>query len=339
MATLHPNKNEALTDFIARSIADAEILASFENEEACADACKMVWNSQQGESVMSAEIAAMKQAKMNQFYSVKSDRPDIMVKDIDLQKRTVTGLYNAYYFLDSVQDVLIPGAAAKSISDRGPNGNSVEKIKHALFHDLTKLPGKIIQLVEKEVEFAGQKIFGQYFETLMSQSTDGTDTLIKYQEKIYDNHSIGYRYNNLIYIDTESKEWNYWLNLLLNPGEALKWGYMFIVKEITLWEGSTVGFGANKLTPYMGVKSNDKQLVQLKIYERMDALTKQLKSGTVSDKSMQSFELQMLQLKQMISESFEVEPSAKDTLIKTSEPDTKQEAQLYDYLNQRLFTN
>jgi hypothetical protein len=339
MATLHPNKNEALTDFIARSIADAEIMASFDSEESCADACKMVWEAQ-GESVMSAEMARIKQEKLDRFYSVKSDRPDIMVKDIDLQKRTVTGIYNAYYFVDSVQDVLIPGAAAKSISDRGPKGNSVEKIKHALFHDLTKLPGKIITLVEQEVEFAGRKIFGQYFETLMSQSTDGTDTLIKYQEKIYDNHSIGFRYNNLIYLDQESKEWNMWLNLLINPEEALKCGYMFIIKEITLWEGSTVGFGANKLTPYMGVKSNDKQLVQMKIYERMDALKNQLKSGTVSDKSMQSFELQMLQLKQMISESFEVETSVKDTLIKPSEPDTKQEGtQLYDYLNQRLFTN
>jgi len=339
MATLHPNRNEALTDFVARSIADAEILASFDSEEACVEACKMIWNAQ-GESVMSAEIARMKQDKLNQFYSVKSDRPEILVKDIDLQKRTVTGLYNAYNYLDSSNDVLIPGVAAKSISDRGPAGNSIEKIKHALFHDLTKLPGKITTLVEKEVEFIGRKIFGLYFETAMSQSTDGTDTLIKYQEKIYDNHSIGYRYNNLMYIDPESKEWNMWLSILLNPEKAIADGYMFIVKEITLWEGSTVGFGANKLTPYMGVKSNDKQLVQMKLYERMDGLTKQLKNGTVSDKSMQLFELQIAQIKQMISESFEIETSLKDTLKR--EPavdDTKDEGQsAYEYLNQRLFT-
>jgi hypothetical protein len=68
---------------------------------------------------------------------------------------------------------------------------------------------------------------------------------------------------------------------------------------------------------------------------------KQLKSGTVSDKSMQSFELQVAQIKQMISESFEIETSLKDTFEKKpAVDDTKKETQsAYDYLNQHLFTH
>lgn len=259
-------------------------------------------------------VIAEKQKKMDTFYKVKGENPNLMIKDVDIQTRTVTGLYNAYYYVDSDRDVLITGTAAKSINDRGPESQAAAKIKHALFHDLTKLPGKIIILKEGEVVFNGQKVKGIYFETKMSDTEDGNDTLIKYQEGIYDNHSIGFRYLQLDYIDIESDSWNMILDMLINPEEATKYGYLYLVKEINLFEGSTVAFGANSLTPYLGVKSlEDKALVQMKLFERMDRLNKQLTSGTVSDNAMKTFELQILQIKQMMSELFETAPFVKPT--------------------------
>lgn len=262
------------------------------------------------------EIELLKQEKLNTFYPVKSENPYLTIKDIDLTKRIVTGFYSTFYYFDKDYDVLLPGTAKKSIDERGVNSNAIGKIKHLLFHDLTKMPGKILTLEEKTID----NITGIYFETKMLNTIDGNDTLIKYQEEVYDNHSIGFRYLQLEWIDNESEEWDRILALLINPEDAEKVGYLWLVKEIDLFEGSTVAFGANQLTPYLGVKSNNKELVKVKLFERMDLLTKQLKTGTVSDESMRTFELQILQIKQMINE---FEPFNKSTLIKPDEKDTQ----------------
>ena len=86
----------------------------------------------------------------SKYYSVKSSQVKAIV-DVSTSGRTVTGFYNAYNFIDSDGDVLIQGSAKKSIKERGPKSNAVAKIKHALNHDLTQLPGKIVNLEEKTV--------------------------------------------------------------------------------------------------------------------------------------------------------------------------------------------
>ena len=261
------------------------------------------------------QIEILKQKKLNTFYQVKSENPYLTIKDIDMTKRIVTGFYNTCYYFDKDADVLIPGSAKKSIQDRGVNSSAPGKIKHALFHDLTRLPGKIQVLEEKTID----NLTGIYFETKMLNTVDGNDTLIKYQEEIYDNHSIGFNYLQIEYIEEDSDEWKRILDLLINPEEAEKNGYLFLVKEINLYEGSTVAFGANRLTPYLGSKSSNPEHVKIKLFERMDLLTKQLKTGTVSDESMINFELQILQIKQMINE---LEPDKKDTLKEPSNKST-----------------
>lgn len=251
-------------------------------------------------------------------YVVKTASANI--QDVDMTKRIVTGFYNSYNYFDGGRDVLLPGCAAKSIADRGPDSNSVQKIKHLLDHNWTKLPGKIQVLKEATVN----GITGMYFETKMAGTTLGNDTLINYQEKVYDNHSIGFQYLDIEYIDSESKDWVMYLNMLLNPADAEKVGYMYVCKEVKLYEGSTVAFGENSLTPYLGSKTQNKEALALKIGDRIGLLEKQLKSGTQSDDSLQSFEMQLLQLKQFINEIFTLEPSPKDTLIKgRTDNDTK----------------
>ena len=265
-----------------------------------------------------------KNERLDRPFAVKTiEGSKIAIKDIDLTKRIVTGFYNTYNYFDSDYDVLLSGSAKKSIAERGVGSNATAKIKHALFHDLTKLPGKIQVLDERTIDLNGLKVTGIYFETKMLDTTDGNDTLIKYQEEVYDNHSIGFRYLDLEFIDKESEMWDTYLSILLNPEDADNAGFMYIVKEIKLYEGSTVAFGSNQLTPFLGVKSQDKTLLKMKVFERIDKLYKQLKVGTVSDESMKMFELQLLQLKQLYLEISEVKPSLKDTLKKPSVSDTE----------------
>ena len=231
------------------------------------------------------------------FYSVKAS-PVKAITNVDTTGRIVTGFYNAYNFIDSEGDVLIPGAAKKSIKERGPKSNAVAKIKHALHHDLTQLPGKIVNLEEKTVN----GITGIYFETQMADTTLGNDTLKNYLEGIYDNHSIGFQFVQTEFIEKGAKGWDKYYQTLLNPAEADARGYMFVCKEIMLYEGSTVAFGANSLTPYLGVKSDNKESFKLALIDRLSKLENTLRNGTQSDDMMKTFEIQVLQLKEMVAE-------------------------------------
>lgn len=236
------------------------------------------------------------------------------VKDVDMSKRVVTGVSNMFYWFDSDWDVLLPGCTLKSVEERGPQSNMPGKIKHALFHDLTKLPSKVQVLDERRLPDGNT---GQYFETRMLNTNDGNDTLIKYQEGVYDQHSIGFRYLDIEMVDSESDVWQKWLDQLINPEDAEKVGFMFIVKEIKQYEFSTVSFGANSLTPYLGVKSENKEAVLLKLNGKIDSITKLLRNGkNITDEGFYNLELELLQLKQLQSEYILSEPSIKDTLIK-----------------------
>jgi hypothetical protein len=105
------------------------------------------------------------------------------------------------------------------------------------------------------------------------------------------------------------------MSVLVNPQDAEDAGYYFVVSEIKQFEWSPVAFGANELTPYLGVKSGNKDGMAIKVMERIDLLGKQLRHGRQSDETMYGYELEILQLKQIISELFLQGPSIKDTLV------------------------
>ena len=237
--------------------------------------------------------------KKSAHYSVKS--ADANIIDVSTSSRIVTGFFNSYNFFDSDKDVLIMGAAKKSIDERGVNSNAVAKIKHALNHDLTTLVGKL-QVLEETTK---NGITGIYFESKIANTTLGNDTLINYKEGIYDNHSIGFKYNQLSLIESEKNPvaWNEVVSKLLNPEEAEKYGYLYLVKEINLFEGSTVAFGANSLTPFLGVKSGSKESMTLALVSKLNQLEYTVKNGMQSDEMLSTFELQIKQFKQILKEN------------------------------------
>jgi len=250
--------------------------------------------------------------KKSAHYSVKS--ADANILDVSTSSRIVTGFFNSYNFFDSDKDVLIMGAAKKSIDERGVNSNAVAKIKHALNHDLTTLVGKL-QVLEETTK---NGITGIYFESKIANTTLGNDTLINYKEGIYDNHSIGFKYNQLSLIESEKNPvaWNEVVSKLVNPEEAEKYGYLYLVKEINLFEGSTVAFGANSLTPFLGVKSGNKESITLALVSKLNQLESTVKNGMQSDEMLSTFELQIKQFKQILKEIEVAEVFDKSTLSK-----------------------
>ena len=90
---------------------------------------------------------------------------------------------------------------------------------------------------------------------------------------------------------------------------AEKAGFLFLIKEIELFEGSTVAIGANELTPFLGVKSNDPVLQRMALNDKITLIEKQLKKGKQSDAMLYDFSIQLRQIKQMINEMDESKKS------------------------------
>lgn len=275
--------------------------------------------------------------KTSTFYKTRTNT-GLSVKDVDLAKRTVQVIYSAMNFFDSDFDVLRPGAFSKSINERGPNSNAKAKIKHFLFHDPNRMPGKIEVLEEREID--GQVV--EYAEVKLSESTDGTDTLIKYQEGIYDNHSIGFQYvpGKIELVEQGQEEFEKIVATLSNPEEAVANGFLYNVTEVKQFEGSTVSFGANSQTPLLGVKSENKEGAILKIFEKLDRMQSVMKSGQLSDEGFMNLEIEMNQIKQGLKTYFELseKPSAKESLHSETDTSTvvKSDQLFFEHLKSKL---
>jgi hypothetical protein len=282
------------------------------------------------------DLEAILQKKVSTCYKVK-DAFKAVTKDVDMSKRTVKVIPNTFYYYDSDGDVLLKGSTVKSIADRGPESSAPGKIKNVYAHDLKVQIGKPTLMDERVVD--GMNC--QYAESEILNTTKGNDTLIEYQEGVIDNHSIGFQYmsNGLELVTADDADWNKWLSVLMNPNDAEDEGYMFLVSEIKQFEWSPVAFGANALTPYLGVKSENKDGLAIKVLERIDLLGKQLRHGRQSDETMQNYELEVLQLKQIINELFLQGPSIKDTLIEKRRRNSQDTATELDISRVNFFQN
>jgi phage head maturation protease len=236
------------------------------------------------------------------------------VKDVDLEKRTVTGIFNSAFYIDSDLDMLLPGAATKSISERGVGSTSGNKIKHLKDHDWSKNIARLDVLDERKVEINGKEVNGIYHESYYPESQDSTDLLIKIQEGLYDARSIGFQYEKMVYCAKESDNvdaltnWGLYLPMALNPEKAEEAGYFWVVKEIRLWEGSDVSFGANELTPMLGVKGATKDMLIRQVYDKLDAATRLMKDGKLSDEGFHRLEMEMKQIKSYIATLTDAKP-------------------------------
>lgn len=248
-------------------------------------------------------------------YAVKSDQVSKHKAEVDDSRRTVDLIANTYYYFDTYGDVLLSGCCSKSIQDRGPKSSMPGKIKHLSNHNLSKGVGRSDLL--EETSISGNDVL--HANSWMSETSDGEETLIKYIEGLIDQHSIGFNYMTLTYMEPGSDEWDKLIAKLINPQDAIDAGFMWAVSEIRLFEYSSLdGFGANRLTPFLGVKSDNKTVQYNNLITKLDALHNAMRSGKGDKETML---LQEKQIKQMIYELYNPEPSLKDTILESPSDD------------------
>jgi HK97 family phage prohead protease len=205
--------------------------------------------------------------KENAMYSVKSI--PVNIKDLSVSDRTVTGYFAAFGSVDYDEDIFEPGAFDKTLAEWGPEGRN--KIVHLYQHD-TRMP-----LAKPKVLKADD--YGVYFESQFATTSFGNDALKLYEAGVINEHSVGFQ---ILRSDPTTRE-----------GKTFQ-----AIKEVRMWEGSTVTFGANENTPFMGMKSLDK----VQLTERIDKLTKAVRNGTFTDETFHLLEIQLVQLGALVKE-------------------------------------
>ena len=211
---------------------------------------------------------------MKQFYQIKN--VENAIKDVDLNKRTVTGYLSRFGNVDSDGDMIKMGAYTKSVHETGPNGTN--RIKFLKNHNTSQLIGGFTELAEDTTGLA--------FTAVMSTNSHGKDALIEYQEGILTEHSVGFI---TMQNDTSKEDYN-------------------VITEIKLWEGSAVTWGANELTPVTSIKSAYKDMSDEDLIKEFDKITKIAKIGELSDEYLSSIDIKINQLKQIIAEKLESKP-------------------------------
>lgn len=232
----------------------------------------------------------------NHHYGVKT--VSIKVTDLDEGSRQVKGYFSSFDTIDSDRDVIRKGAFSKSINERGPQSSGNRKIAHLRNHDWEQQIGNITELKEDSQ--------GLLFVSTLSNSTQGNDALLNYQEGILREHSIGFNYlgDKMKFVEdsTLHKEGHWEIN------------------EVKLWEGSGVTFGANSLTPVIDVAKGlkDNSYTLKKLQDLTITLEGALKNGKGTDERLVNIEQMFAQLKQLHNSLELNKPSVKDT--STQEP-------------------
>ena len=234
------------------------------------------------------------------LYKTKS-QGELSLKDVDPKTRRVRIMLSKYDNIDSDGDVIRRGAFAKSIAERGPESQSGRKIQFLRFHDWEKPIGKFITLEEMAD--------GLVATAELSEAPDGEAALIQYREGIINEHSIGFNYiaDKMSVIELDGIQVN-------------------DIKEVMLWEGSAVTFGANPLTPTLDVSKGNKIELLEKINKKMDGLLKGLHTGNASDQAYYRLEM-----------ALKVCQSQYNQLLQTTEPLVTQPEVKEDKNNSKQF--
>ncbi len=235
---------------------------------------------------------------IKQFKAYEFKNISLKVEDIDMKSRQVKIALSAFDVIDSDLDIIRPGAFAKSITERGPQASGNRKIAHLRNHDWTHQIGNPQELFETEKNLIMVSTLGR--------ATKGNDALLDYQDEIIKEHSFGFSYIQ------DKIEWI--------EDTTFESGGFYDVKEVHLFEGSAVAFGANEFTPTLDVAKGNKEDAIKILNEEMTALIGALKNGQGSDDRLYYFEMRLKVIQEKYNSLILAEPFVKDT--PKEEPDS-----------------
>jgi uncharacterized protein len=218
---------------------------------------------------------------VKQYYEIKNIFTDDfvdtkMIHDVDMKSRTVTGYFSRFGNIDHDGDIIMPGAFTKSIKERGSEGKNI--IPHILDHDIHDT----LKMLSKPKLY--EKADGGFFESTISDTQNGMDTLKLYRDGVINQHSFGFKITRK---DDKSG--------------------VREIKEALIYEISTVPLGANEATPFTGFKSlsiEDQLGVLPKLVSRYELLEKCYKNGDYTDETFEIIKAQKIQLEQDLLDIF-----------------------------------
>lgn len=184
--------------------------------------------------------------------------------EVNMNSRTIEAYYSRYGNIDSDRDMIMPGAGAKTIKERGSEGSNL--IVHLADHNLSTN-----SLLSKPKLWEVQD--GGMFQSTISDTTKGNDILKLYRDGVINQHSFGFRTIK----NTPRKDYNE-------------------INEVMIYEVSTVVLGANQETPFVGFKG----LKEEELKERYLTICRAWNDGDYSDEVFPVIKAMKLQLEQEI---------------------------------------
>jgi len=233
------------------------------------------------------------------------------VLDVDDTSRRVKVAWNRVGVMDLDKDIIEGTAFDKTIKERGPQGV-------ALIWHLTDHRASLKDAVGKPSEI-GVKDNYLYAITDIPKTTWGNDVLEFYKTGHINQHSIGF--------STIKRE-------VFNDDD---WSKRYtVIKEVKLYEGSAVLWGANPFTPTLTVGKSltpeEKQAELDRLLDEYAATTKLFKNGHLSDSSFELLDMRIGQLNEAIKSLYTTQP-----VVKAVEPDETEEQksakQIADFIN------
>ncbi|MBX0290118.1 HK97 family phage prohead protease [Hymenobacter sp. HSC-4F20] len=194
---------------------------------------------------------------------------ELQVKELDTSTRTVTFYAAAFGSVDSHGDIIQKGAFAKTIRE------NAQRFKWLNQHSTYDLVGPVISIEEDD--------FGLLVTAKASETQLGNDVLALEADRAYE-HSIGY-------------------NTILSEYNTEK--DIRIIKEVQLWEVSSVTWGSNPNTPTVAMKSMSPREQGDYLLQKLSRLHKTLRTKNVSNERVEMLELEVLQINQSIQDLLE----------------------------------
>lgn len=215
------------------------------------------------------------------------------IMDVDTSTRRVKAVWSRMNNIDLDNDIIVPEAFTKTLIERGPKGKNLvwSLVDHQA--DMNNVIGKPEQLyVEGDALIAITPIVG---------TEKGTDMLKMYEAGLINQHSIGF--------STMKQDWQ-------NDKKEVR-----VIKELKLYEGSAVLWGANPETPTISVKSQSKE----DLNNRLEKLLKAFRNGRFTD---ETFALMEIQIKKIQADLLELEITQPALAVEPKQQEKNNDAEI-----------
>jgi HK97 family phage prohead protease len=198
------------------------------------------------------------------------------VSDVDSGGRKVKAVWARTGNVDRDSDIILPGAFTKTISECGPQGTNEIWALANHYADFKAALGKPSQIYEE-----GDKLVTI---TDILDTEIGEDILKLYTAGCINQHSIGFSTIKSDWQDQEQK--------------------VRLIKEVKLYEGGPVLWGANPETPTVSISKSLKTIEETKkdLNSELECLIKAFKHGTFNDSTFSLLEIQIKQIQSKILE-------------------------------------